>query len=161
MGCPNQAWKDGMDPAKLKQQWWGQRSSSKCPLILTAVLASLKFHKVHPPQLFVWSFCWTFSFDGSPEFLLLLAFSLICYSDQFLHQIQKTWKESWSHEVNCVTGEFKWYCLLFSLKKKQQKGSEYYCGSAGLFYLAINGTLADSYDFLFAPFWLNKILFML
>lgn len=160
MGCQNQAWKDGMDPAKLKQQWWGQGSSSKCPFILTAVLGSLKFHKVHPPHVFVWSFCWAFSFDGSPEFLLLLALSLICYSDQFLHQAQKTWKESYSHEVNCVTGKFKWYCLLFSLKKKTKKRSEYYCGSAGFFYLVINGTLADNYAFLFAPFWINKILLL-
>lgn len=64
--CQNQAhdlrsmkeW-DGMDPAQLKQQWWGQGSSSKCPLILTTVLGSLKFHKVHSLQviLSVGSFC--------------------------------------------------------------------------------------------------------
>lgn len=89
--CSTKGW-----DAQLKQQWWGQGSSSKCPLILTAVLGSLKFNKVHSLQviIFVRSFCWDFPFNGSPEFLLLLALSLICCSDQFLHQIQKTWRKN-------------------------------------------------------------------
>lgn len=103
MGCQNQhmiyvAQKDGIDPAKLKQQWWGQGSSSKCLLILTAALGSLKLHKVHSLQVNFW---WGHSAEPShliefkiSGFLLFLPLSLIYCSDQFLHQTQKSWKES-------------------------------------------------------------------
>lgn len=101
MGCQNQACdlcseKGWVGSCKAKTAMRGQGSSSKCPITLTALLGSLKFHKADSLQviLFVWSFCRTFPFNGNPDFLLLVPFSLICCSDQLLHQIQKSWKES-------------------------------------------------------------------